>query len=196
MYCYHKLFNRGNVKCSYSCMRNMGSIIASHNAKALASTPNPEAPTCNCRQPQDCPLKGKCKTACIVYKATITAPDKPTKFYYGLTVNEFKTRYNTHTSSFRNPDYRNSTELSKHVWTLRESGLEPKITWEIFRKAAPYKCGARRCDLCLTEKMVIAAANPHTTLNKRSELVSTCRHRAKFRCNKVPRLAPPGGIAL
>ena len=169
----------------------MGSIIASHNTKALASTPNPEAPTCNCQQPQDCPLKGKCQIACIVYKATVSAPNNPTKFYYGLTEKDFKTRYRNHTSSFRNPTYRNNTELSKHVWTLKESGLEPKIKWEIIRRAAPYKCGARRCDLCLTEKMIIAAANPHTTLNKRSELVSTCRHRAKFRCSKVPRLTPP-----
>ena len=30
---YHKLFNRMNVKVSYSCMKNMGAIIAAHNAK-------------------------------------------------------------------------------------------------------------------------------------------------------------------
>ena len=174
-------------------MRNMGSIIASHNAKALASTPNPEAPTCNCRQAKDCPLNGKCLSDCIVYKATISAPSKPTKFYYGLTERKFKERYNNHTSSFRNEDHRKDTELSKYVWKLKELGIEPKIKWEIIRKAGRYKCGSRRCDLCLTEKMVIASAKPAMhTLNKRSELVSTCRHQAKFRCTKVARLARPG----
>ena len=29
---YHKLFNRNNVKCSYSCMPSMGTIISAHNA--------------------------------------------------------------------------------------------------------------------------------------------------------------------
>ena len=32
---YYKLFNRNNVKCSYSCMNNMASIISCHNAKVL-----------------------------------------------------------------------------------------------------------------------------------------------------------------
>ena len=177
-------------------MRNMGSIIASHNAKALASTPNPAVPTCNCQQAKDCPLNGKCLSDCIVYKATISAPNKPTKFYYGLTERKFKDRYNNHTLSFRSEDYRKDTELSKYVWTLKELGIEPKIKWEIIRKAARYKCGSRRCDLCLTEKMVIASANPHTTLNKRSELVSTCRHQAKFRWSKVTRLTRPGDTNL
>ena len=176
-------------------MRNMGSIIASHNAKALASTPDPAASACNCQKPQNCPLNGKCMAQCIVYKATISAPGKPIKLYYGLTEKDFKKRYNNHTLSFRSADHRKDTELSKYVWTLRELGLEPRIKWEIIRRAAPYKCGSRRCDLCLSEKMVIASANPQITLNKRSELVSTCRHRAKFRCSKVARLAPPGGTA-
>ena len=81
--------------------------------------------------------------------------------------------------------HRKETELSKYMWELKDLGLEGEVRWEIAKRAAPYKCGARRCNLCLTEKMVIAAADPTIMLNKRSELVSTCRHRAKFRCNKV-----------
>lgn len=77
------------------------------------------------------------------------------------------------------------TELSKYMWELRDLELSGEVRWEIGKQAAPYKCSAIRCDLCLTEKMVIAAADPITMLNKRSELVSTCRHRAKFLCDKV-----------
>ena len=51
---------------------------------------------------------------------------------------------------------------------------------------AAYKCGTRRCDICLTEKTVITAADPSSTLNKRAEVVSTCRHRAKFLYDRVP----------
>ena len=42
-----------------------------------------------------------------------------------------------------------------------------------------YKCGARRCDLCLTEKYVIAHADQEHLLNKRTESISKCRHRNK-----------------
>lgn len=46
---YRKLFNRINVKCVYSFMNNIGSIIRSHNAKVLASTTtNPATPPHTC----------------------------------------------------------------------------------------------------------------------------------------------------
>ena len=169
-------------------MKNMADIIRSHNVKVLSTTANNSAvPTrnCNCRQRLNCPLDGKCLKECIVYKATVSVPNKPTRFYYGLTEGAFKTRYNNHSRSFRAEDQRRVTELSKHMWELRDLGLEGEVRWEIAQRAAPYKCGSRKCDLCLTEKMVIATADPTTMLNKRSELVSTCRHRAKFRCDKV-----------
>ena len=34
--------------------------------------------------------------------------------------------------------------------------------------ASPYKCGTRKCDLCLTEKMIIARSDPKKLLNKQS----------------------------
>ena len=187
---YHKLFNKNNVKCSYSCMRNMASIISTHNAKILTPTTAPLANSklCNCRTPSNCPLNGLCLTESIVYKATVSAATKPKMVYYGLTENRFKERYNDHTSSFRNRTYISKTKLSSYIWELKDQGIEPHIQWEIHKHAAPYICGTKRCDLCLTEKLVIATAEPTSLLNKRSELVSCCRHVAKFRCDKVPKL--------
>ena len=46
--------------------------------------------------------------------------------------------------------------------------------------ATPYKCGTRRCDLCLTEKYVIARVNQEHQLSKRTEIISKCRHRNKY----------------
>ena len=45
--------------------------------------------------------------------------------------------------------------------------------------------GSRRCDLCLTEKLKIMREDPELLLNKRSELVSKCRHKNKFILAKV-----------
>ena len=99
-------------------------------------------------------------------------------------------RYNAHTHSFRAEQCKNVTELSKYVWDLKAENLEYNIKWKLVRRAAPYRCGTRRCDICLSEKTVIATADPSSTLNKRAEIISTCRHRAKFRYIKLQG-APP-----
>ena len=183
---YRKLFNRSNVKCSYCCTNNMAAIISGHNAKVLAPAPAPEQQrACNCRQPADCPLRGQCLTCWVVYEATVTCPSKPTRFYFGLTEGPFKQRFNAHARSFRTATCRKETALSKYVWDLKDENAQYEIRWDVARRAAPYKCGTRRCDVCLTEKMVIATADPSTMLNSRTEIVSTCRHRAKFSLEKA-----------
>ena len=155
------------------------------------SCPRPPAPasakTCSCSRSNPCPLDSQCLTSCIVYKATVsvpTAPAEPTMVYYGLTEWDFKTRYNNHKSSFRHATKRHATELSKHMWALQDKGLTGEIVWEIAKRSTPYKCGTRRCDLCLSEKLLIATAHPSNFLNKRSELILSCRHKSKFRCYK------------
>ena len=49
----------------------------------------------------------------------------------------------------------NSTELSKAVWKLKQSGLSPEIRWKIVQHATPYQCGSKTCNLCLSEKLQI-----------------------------------------
>ena len=134
---YHKLFNRNNIKNSYSCMGNMATIISGHNVKILNPAPAEHPRTCNCRRPNTCLLSEKCLTKCVVYKVTVTAPPKSVRHYYGLTEGPFKS---------------NGT-----LYTMQ------------------HPINARRCDVCLTEKMVIATANPATMLSKRAEIVSPCR---------------------
>ena len=187
---YHSLFNRNTMKLSYSCMGNMGSIISGHNKKILNASEEPApSKTCNCRNPANCPLDGECLAESVVYKATVSVANKPTKVYYGLTEPQFKTRWNNHKSSFKIPKRRNETELSKYIWDLRENdGVSDKdihLKWSIHQKCPKYKCGTRRCDLCISEKATILMADKASLLNKRSEIVSTCRHRLKFRYDHV-----------
>ena len=102
-----KLFNKNNMKVSYSCNENIGTFIQRHNAKII-SQPNNAAPTCNFRK-KDCPLNGECQTTSAIYKCTITAPNVPTKTYIGLTEKEFKMRWNNYKQSINNRKYKNST---------------------------------------------------------------------------------------
>ena len=72
----HKLFNRNNVKISYSCLPNIKSIINSHNRKILYPTPTIGRRTCNCINISQCPLKQRCLSNNILYQANITPVDE------------------------------------------------------------------------------------------------------------------------
>ena len=117
----HKIFNRKNVKVSYSCMPNVKSTISRHNNHILAkSATNSPSRNCNCRNNNECPLQGNCLATSIVYKAQITSPsDGRTKEYIGMTAKPFKERYGNHKKSFKHESYERETELSKYVWKLK-----------------------------------------------------------------------------
>ena len=180
----HKIFNRNTVKVSYSCMENMSKIIKGHNARVCNTagrTTNGATRQCNCRKPEDCPLRGQCLASGIVYRATVTTSGEATAMeYIGSTETEFKLRYANHKASFKHASKANQTELSKHVWQLKQEGISHQIAWEILRHAPGYTNKTKRCQLCLTEKLLIATANKSCLLNKRSELASKCRHQNKF----------------
>ena len=95
--------------------------------------------TCNCRIPAECSMDSNCLKELAFYQATVTTEDNnPPQTYVGLTENSFKTRYSNHKTSFCNSNKRFSTELSKHIWYLRDRNVNFKVTWKILKQAAPY----------------------------------------------------------
>jgi hypothetical protein len=92
-----------------------------------------------------------------------------------MTATTFKERYANHTSSFRHEKDSNKTELSKHIWKLKENNQDYTIKWSILIHAISYTGGSKRCNLCLEDNL----------LNKRSEIFGKCRHKNRFRVNKV-----------
>ena len=85
-----------------------------------------------------------------------------------------------HKHSFKTEKNKNETELSKHVWSLKSDDKKYKIDWSIKAKAYAFRSGSKHCDLCLSEKTIIALSDPRSTLNTRNEIISKCRHRRKF----------------
>ena len=181
---YRKLINQHNVKLSYSCMDNMKDIIRKHNSKILSPAPESNQPTCNCRTPTSCPLDGNCLATDIVYKATVESKNSENsststvKHYIGLATN-FKERYANHMMTFRQRKYSNS-DLSSHIWMLKDRGKPYTISWSIVTRASAYPGGSRRCNLCVAEKLAILQADQRTLLNTRDEIVNKCRHKNKF----------------
>ena len=171
-----KIFNRNTLKVSYSCMPNLERKISAHNKSSLVNNHQSQE---NCRDKHSCPLSGDCLIQNVVYQATVeSAMGKET--YIGLTANQFETRFRNHTASFRNKNKRNATELSKHLWSLKDSKTEFAITWKVLARARPYSNVTKRCNLCIAEKFFIICKPGAGTLNKRNELASACWHTTKY----------------
>ena len=181
---FRKIFNLNAIKISYSLMKNIKNLIKQHNARVLKNQEHSEKRSCSCRVKDNRPLDVKCSHECIVYQANVVT-NSVRKEYFGTAEGEFKLRCNNHTMSFRHKKRVNDTELSKYLWKLKEENADYNLQWSIKAYASPYKCGTRKCDLCLTEKLIIARSDPKKLLNKRTELVSKCRLRNKFLLSKI-----------
>ena len=174
------VFNRSTFKISYSCMPNIKKIIDAHNKKLTSSKETVRGEkTCNCRKRDQLPLENNCLSKGIVYQATVTS-EGGNETYIGITDTEIKSRFRNHKQSFEKK-YANQTELSKYVWELKRKKIEYQITWKIIDKASSYSPISKRCNLCILEKYYILKHRDKATLNKRSELASSCyMHASKF----------------
>ena len=68
---------------------------------------------------------------------------------------------------------------SFNIWKLKDKKIPHYVNWSIKAKGHAFSSGGKACDLCLTEKLTILTADPNTMLNRRDELLETCRHRRK-----------------
>ena len=177
----HKICNRNTIKLSYSCMPNVQSIIQNSN-KMKQNENNESQPMetkdCNCKIKNQCPVNGQCRRKNIIYQATVNCEGK-NETYIGLASTEFKTRFANHKNSFKDPKKRLSTELSKHIWLLKDQNKQFEIKWKIMCSAKPYSNITKKCNLCIAEKYLIICKPALASLNRKTELVGTCRHQAK-----------------
>ena len=176
---YAGLFNRSKVKVSYSCMTNMETLIKSHNKNILKPQQREPDAGCNCQDPASCPLNGNCLVGSLTYSALVTARNRE-QMYYGSTGGQFKKRFYKHQSDFRHRSQRKATELSKLIWQLKDDNIPYTIKWDVVARSQPYVAGSKKCDVCLTEKMIIARSSHPGMINSRSEILSKCRHMNKF----------------
>ena len=180
-----KVINRNTVKVSYSCMPNLKQKVSQHNKKIIRPNTNQSTDGCNCTSViGECPLEGNCLTSGVIYRAEVVSENFGTETYTGLTKNTFKQRFYKHRDSFKTKSSETSTTLSTYIWQLKDRGEAFSVNWSIVDKGAPFNPATRICGLCNKEKYYIIFEPDGASLNKRSELFSTCRHRKqKLLCN-------------
>ena len=72
-----------------------------------------------------------------------------------MTAGPFKLRYNNHKKSFRDLEHAKDTVLSNYIWKLKNDARQFSVKWSILKRASAYKSDAKRCNLCLEEKLCI-----------------------------------------
>ena len=158
-------------------MPNMKKRIGRHNRTVLNSETEEEVEPCVCTQ-YECPLDGDCGKKNVIYQAEVITEDGRIEFYIGSTSQTFKGRYSGHRTSMNNPKYREKgSKLSKFIWELKDEGINYQIKWRIVDRAPKYNPRTRKCALCIKEAYYINYHRHMATLNKRTEVFSTCRHR-------------------
>ena len=111
-----KIFNKNTVKVSYSCMKNMDSIISGHNHNIL--NPKQRSFGCNCRKKEN----GECLTPKVIYRADVTnEANNDQKFYFGIAETTFKEPFNNHKRDVKHIKYQYNTELTKYIWNLKNN---------------------------------------------------------------------------
>ena len=77
---YSKIFNKNNMKVSYSCTDNLQTIIKKNNRKILETSKTSSTENkCNCRKKNECPWKNNSLPSSVVYNANVTTDKVKTK---------------------------------------------------------------------------------------------------------------------
>ena len=140
-----------------------------------------DEPKCNCQGgPQNGPVGGKCLTECVVYEAAVTqVPSGKVETYTGVTGRSFKKRLYEHRTDMRKVKNRTKSGLSAHIWNLKDNGIDFDVSWKLKDRSSAFNPTTKKCGICLKEKLHILYKSEGATLNKRSEIFNTCRHRSK-----------------
>ena len=145
-------------------------------------------------------MNGQCRQANVLYGATVKTLDilgepveDSAETYTGISYPVWKIRMYRHHTTFNNPDYRSETALADYIWDLQcpdkcylrgvdecEHSIDYEITWKILARAPGYNPITGICRLCLKESFLILFHPETASLNKRTEIFQSCKHK-KFK---------------
>ena len=121
-----------------------------------------------------------------MYQATVTTNDGQVESYVGLAKN-FKKRFLKHRATLLNKPTEGQTTLSNYVWQQREAQKQPVVTWKYLERNVPdYNPVTGICKLCTREKFQIVLNPSVATLNQRTEIFASCRHKQSYLIGEPP----------
>ena len=196
-----KVFNRKNVKVSYSTTPNMAQIISGKNQKVLGNGKNQKTCSCPKDKKADCPLDQKCFLENIIYQATVSEPNQESSTYIGQTSLTFKARLAVHKQTFEDEFGTSQTALSRHIHKLKKKGFNPTwnppnpdVTWKLIDRGKSFTPVTGVCQLCIKEAFYILFRPELAKLNSRSEIFSACFHQKPSLLIKPKRKKKSPGI--
>ena len=132
-------------------------------------------------------MDGKCLEKDILYIARITSDllNYNAKEYKGIRSTTWKERYGNHRKAFRNDYYEKDSALSEEVWNIKRKDGQYTIQCQKHQNFPSYTPKMMKCSLCMNEKLETALHKGDDLLNKRSEIISQCRHRNRFKLIKL-----------
>ena len=155
-------------------------LIKHHHLKILSKEQDKIQRPCNCKINKSCPFNGKCPHQCMVYKAKLL-----TNTIMKNTMESQRQSLNLNTIITCNLSdtisYINVLVLLdvKSKWDWLPSKMEHKIVW--ISKQMWHKKMWSVSD----QKNGYCSRRPKILLNKRTEMISKCRHKNKFILNSV-----------
>ena len=127
---------------------------------------------------KDCSMNVACLQESLVYCAIISPNDKnyKPKLYKGSCETSFKKRYSNHKKSLT---YHCTSYHDTKLLTEKTKQLNPRISWEKKEIYKSYNPTSNRSNLA--EKLEILHEPDKNLLNKRSEIISHCHHKNKYK---------------
>ena len=83
-----------------------------------------------------CPFQNHCQTPNLIYRADVeNKVNNEKKMYFGLAATTVKERFGNHKKCFNHKQHSKNTELSKYIWSLKDTKRPYSIKWLIVERA-------------------------------------------------------------
>ena len=114
--------------------------------------------------------------------ATVTT-DTESFNYIGMSEPPLRYRVASHYYSFKTSN--NKTVLSEKIKYIKSQNKNFDLRFRIIENKKSYVPETKRCELCIAEKFQIIYSNMENILNKKSEIISKCRHKWKYKLGAI-----------
>ena len=105
--------------------------------------------------------------------------------YVGLAATTFYRRHQNHKTTFKLRSHETKSELSKHIWQLKDKDIKFDLSWKIMDRAPKFTPTSKTCKLCTLERYYLICKKESYSLNKNIEFGDECMHKRFLRLSTV-----------